>query len=277
MVSVGADVSRLARLESHVEGIFDKLDMMSNVLLQMNSGNKGKAPAPDHRPSPPSPRTVESVPSYEPPRASTASTSPARRLPGLSASASYDSTSQPPYPYRPFSQSSQRSEGSKAAQKTPSYGTGWSRPADSGPRSASSAGASTVHNPYIDAPGPSPQSSTRSVGAHNPADLHPIVRSPPSPTALSDGDALEHAVRSLSPHQDDPILLARGDHSILHAREHHERGDNGQPGKKRRLGGAGDWKDAGPRGEKGDPLRRAADPVTLGLISEEEGKRLFEA
>jgi hypothetical protein len=26
-----------------------------------------------------------------------------------------------------------------------------------------------------------------------------------------------------------------------------------------------------------DPLHRAADPVTLGLISEEEGRRLFDA
>lgn len=101
----------------------------------------------------------------------------------------------------------------------------------------------------------------------------------PSPSALSDTDPLQTAVRGgpfralTQDRAKDPILAAGGDHSFLHAFEASE----AAPAKRKHTG---EWDDTDgdpriPVRDKGDPLRRAEDPVSLGLISVEEGRRLF--
>lgn len=38
-----------------------------------------------------------------------------------------------------------------------------------------------------------------------------------------------------------------------------------------------EWEEPLPIREKGDPLRNACDPITMGYMSEEEGRRLFQS
>lgn len=213
-----ADHRRLAQLEGHVAGIFDKLDQMSNALIKMNT--RAERESKRDRRSPPSPRTVESSSFARP------SASPMDARPPSVASSSYRQD----YP-------------SSVPQKRAS------------PWSASD----NVHNPYMDTR-PSPQASLRSVTLAS----VPQARSPTPP--LSDDDPLDVALAR----ERDPILAADGDHTLAYTADD-------RPAKKRRTADSRRSLQAVGTPAGSDPLNRAADPVTLGLISEEEGRRLFDA
>lgn len=102
----------------------------------------------------------------------------------------------------------------------------------------------------------------------------------------SDDDALQSAVhggpfRALTrgeEREEDPILAPHGDHSFLHALD--DPRSLSLPTKRKHTG---EWADRdvedlrSPLRTKGDPLRRAADPITLGLITKDEGKQLFNS
>ncbi|BEJ09071.1 hypothetical protein CcaverHIS641_0511650 [Cutaneotrichosporon cavernicola] len=211
-----ATKSRLAELEGHVSGIFDKLDQMSTALIKMNS--RAERESKRDRPSPPSPRTVEppfTLPSVVPSSA---------RPPSLTSRSSHQEYPSP--------------TGLKRASP-------WST-------------NDNVHNPYMDT-NPSPQASLRSVTLAS----VPPVRSPTPP--LSDDDPLDVALSR----ERDPILAADGDHSMAYT-------EDDRPIKRRRTADTPRSLQAATTPASSDPLRGVADPVTTGLLSEEDGRRLFD-
>ncbi|CAK9785120.1 hypothetical protein CC85DRAFT_42268 [Cutaneotrichosporon oleaginosum] len=217
-----ATKNRLAQLEGHVAGIFDKLDQMSTALVKMNERAERRTDGssrPEQR-SPPSPLTIETS-------IGRPSASPVDRRPPSIASSSYRQD------YAP----------SVAPQKRPS------------PWSASD----NVHNPYMDTR-PSPQASLRSVTLASVPQARSIT------PALSDDDPLEVSLAR----ERDPMLAAEGDHSLAYTA-------NDRLAKRRRTADSPRSLQAAGTPAGNDPLRGAADPVTLGLISEEEGRRLFDS
>ncbi|GMK59747.1 hypothetical protein CspeluHIS016_0803530 [Cutaneotrichosporon spelunceum] len=204
--------SRLAQLEGHVAGIFDKLDQMSTALITMNS--RAERESRRGRSSPLSPRTV--VPSFPLP---------------------------PAVPLSVASSSIRHEHARSAGQKRTSP---WSM-------------NENVHNPYMDS-NSSPQASLRSVTLAS----VPAARSPSPP--LSDDDPLDVSLAR----ENDPILAAGGDHSLAYT-------EDDRPKKRRRTTDEPRSLQAAGTPVGSDPLRRVADPVTMGLVSEEDGRCLFDA